>query len=197
MRATPLTVLSPIPWWWALWIRLTWPLADRGTLVKGPLLRLSFIHFARWAVISRWPADRQTRRDRAAPRSLLFLTTFDGSSIQYIDAFVRVVPSRIRGLYWGAKGFPGPHRFGPVERYIVDHSHPVDHFWMANPDASTRMVSQALRLRALYYGARLDADDPARFAAQWRSFLTVAQELLSPSAPAPGAEPPGGETPWA
>src|SRR5919204_3169588 len=177
MRATPLTVLSPIPWWWALWIRLTWPLADRGTLVKGPLLRLSFIHFARWAVIARWPADRQTRRDRAARRSLLFLTSFDGSDIQYIEAFVRVVPWRIRGLYFGATGFPSARRFGPVAQYIADHSHDVDHFWMAYPEASTTMVTQALKLRDAYAAARLDADDPTRFGEQWRRFLTDVQGL--------------------
>jgi hypothetical protein len=197
MRATPLTVLSPIPWWWALWVRLTWPLAGIGNFTVGPLRRLSFIHFARWAVISRWPADRETRRDRAAPRSLLFLTSFDGSDIQYIEAFVRVVPGRINGLYFGAKGFPGPRRFGPVADYIAEQSHPVDHFWMAYPEASTTMVSQALALRDAYAAARFDEKDPVRFAAQWRAFLTEVQEWLSPSAPQPGAEPPGGETPWA
>jgi hypothetical protein len=180
MRATPLTVLSPIPWWWALWIRLSWPVARIGNFVVGPLRRLSFIHFARWAVIGRWPADRRTPRDRAAPRSLLFLTSFDGSDIQYIEAFVRVVPGRINGLYWGAKGFPGPHRFGPVNAYIEEHSHPVDHFWMAYPEASTKMVSQALRLQTAYDEARprLDAAGPERFADEWRRFLTTVQGEL-------------------
>jgi hypothetical protein len=178
MRATPLTVLSPIPWWWALWIRLTWPAARVGNVVVGPLRRLSFIHFARWAVVSRWPADRRTRRDRAAPRSLLFLTSFDGSDIQYIEAFVRVVPWRIRGLYAGAEGFPGARRFEPVAQYIGDRSHPVDHFWMAYPEASTTMVTQALKLREAYAAARLDADGPARFGEQWRRFLTDVQGLL-------------------
>ena len=83
--------------------------------MTAPLRALSFIHFARWALIGRWPTDRQTPRDRAAPRSMLFLTSFDGSDVQYIEAFVRVVPTRINGLYWGAKGFPGPRRFGPVD----------------------------------------------------------------------------------
>jgi hypothetical protein len=178
MRATPLTVLSPIPWWWALWICLTWPGARIGNFVVGPLRRLSFIHFARWAVVARWPADRQTRRDRAAPRSLLFITSFDGSDIQYIEAFVRVVPWRIRGLYAGAKGFPGARRFGPVAQYIGDHSHPVDHFWMAYPDASTTMVTQALKLREAYDVAQLDVDDPGRFGEEWRRFLVDVQELL-------------------
>ena len=178
MRATPLTVLSPIPWWWALWIRATWLLADRSAWVKRPLLRLSFIHFARWAVVGRWPTDRQTRRDRAAPRSLLFLTSFDGSDIQYIEAFVRVVPGRIRGLYFGAKGFPGPRRFGPVDRYIRDHSHPIGHFWIAYPEASMTMVRHALELRDAYEAAQLDAADAETFGAEWRRFLTEVQGLL-------------------
>jgi hypothetical protein len=166
MRATPLTVLSPIPWWWALWIRLSWPIARRVPLVAAPLRRLSFIHFARWALASR--------------RSLLFLTSFDGSDIQYIEAFVRVVPTRINGLYWGAKGFPGPRRFGPVARYIEDHSHPVDHFWMAYPEASTTMVAQALKLQQAYDAAlpRLDVDDPQHFGQEWRRLLTDVQDLL-------------------
>jgi hypothetical protein len=67
-----------------------------------------------------------------------------------------------------------------VAQYIEDHSHPVDHFWMAYPEASTTMVAQALKLQALYDRARpaLEADDPQRFAAQWRRLLTDAQDLL-------------------
>jgi hypothetical protein len=180
MRAQPLTILSPIPWWWAVWVRFTWWVSALTSRVTAPLRALSFIHFARWALIERWPTDRQTPRDRAAPRSMLFVTSFDGSDIQYIEAFVRVVPTRINGLYWGAKGFPGPKRFGPVNEYIEAHSHHVDHFWMAHPEASTTMVDQALKLQALYDRARpgLEADDPQRFAAQWRRLLTDAQDLL-------------------
>jgi hypothetical protein len=167
MRATPLTIISPIRWWWRPWVRFTWLVARYVPLVAAPLRRLAFIHFARWALMPR--------------RRMLFLTSFDGSDIQYIEAFVRVVPGRIDGLYRGAKGFPGPRRFGPVARYIEDHSHPVDHFWMAHPEASTRMVSQALALASAYdlFEARLDgADDAQAFAREWRRFLTVSQGLL-------------------
>jgi hypothetical protein len=166
MRATPLTVLSPIPWWWALWIRLSWPIARRVPLVAAPLRRLSFIHFARWALVPR--------------RSLLFLTSFDGSDIQYIEAFVRVVPGRINGLYRGATGFPGPRRFGPVARYIYEHNHTPEHFWIAHAEASTRMVSQALALAQLYAAreARLDGADAKQFAREWRRFLHASQGLL-------------------
>jgi hypothetical protein len=91
-----------------------------------------------------------------------------------------VVPTRINGLYWGAKGFPGPKRFGPVAQYIEDHSHPVDHFWMAHPEASTKMIDQALKLQMAYEvcAPRMDVDDPRRFGEEWRRFLTVVQGLL-------------------
>jgi hypothetical protein len=166
MRATPLTVLSPIPWWWALWIRLSWPIARRVPLVAAPLRRLSFIHFARWALVSR--------------RSLLFLTSFDGSDIQYIEAFVRVVPGRINGLYRGATGFPGPRRFGPVARYIDEHNHAPDHFWMAHPEASTRMVEQALMLASGYawFESHVEGADAQTFARDWRRFIAAVQVLL-------------------
>jgi hypothetical protein len=164
MRATPLTVISPIRWWWKPWVRFTWLIARRVPMVAAPLRRLRFIHFARWALL---PRNR-----------LLFLTSFDGSDIQYIEAFVRVVPGRIRGLYFGAKGFPGPRRFGPVDRYIRDHSHPIGHFWIAYPEASTTMVRHALELRDAYEAAQLDAADAETFGAEWRRFLTEVQGLL-------------------
>ena len=81
--------------------------------MTAPLRALSFIHFARWALIERWPADRQTPRDRAAPRSMLFLTSFDGSDIQYIEAFVRVVPDAHQRALLGGEGLPGAEALRP------------------------------------------------------------------------------------
>lgn len=170
MAPAPLTILSPVPWWWALWIRGTWVTARMTSLVAAPLEKLSFIHAARWALIDRWPPDRAARRDRASPRSLLFLTTFDGSAQQYIEAFVRVVPWRIMGLYGGARGFPGVRRSRRVERYIDDHSHPVGHFWCAYPEATVTMKRQALAIVPLYEEFRRTGD--------YERFANRAQGLL-------------------
>src|SRR3954454_466021 len=85
MAPKPLTVLSSVPWWWALWIRSTWPLARLGR-VDQKLRALSFIHFAHWSLVGRWPRDRASGPDRGAARTLVFLTRFDGSDVQYIDA---------------------------------------------------------------------------------------------------------------
>ena len=179
MAPAPLTILSPVPWWWALWIRFTWMVARMTPLVAAPLVKLSFIHAARWGLIARWPPDRAARRDRAAPRSLLFLTTFDGSDVQYIEAFVRVVPGRILGLYWGARGFPGVRHSRAVERYIYSHSHPVGHAWAAHPEATVTMKRQALALSAEHRAARARlARGHGRLRSEWERFATRAQSLL-------------------
>jgi hypothetical protein len=182
MPPTPLTVLTPVPLWWSLWVRVTWLLAAvTGGLVQRPLRNLSFIHFAHWSLIRRWPPDPAVGPDRVAPRTLLFITTYDGSSIQYIDAFVRVVPNRIEALYAGARGFPGAYRFGPVQRYIDDHRHPVDHSYAAHPEATTTAIAQALELRdrfAAFERRAGDLVDDARFAREWERFLTDVQRLV-------------------
>jgi hypothetical protein len=181
MAPKPLTVLSPVPLWWSLWIRVTWIIArlSRG-LVQRRLRGLSFIHFAHWSLVSRWPPDPATARDRAAPRTLVFLTTFDGSRLQYIEAFVRVVPRQISALYWRARDFPGARRFRPVQRYIEDHSHHVDHFWSANAAATTTATARALQLRRRVeaFERRVARADDTRFAREWDRFLTSVQDLV-------------------
>jgi hypothetical protein len=181
MAPTPLTVLTPVPLWWSLWVRFTWLVAavTRG-LVQKRLRDLSFIHFAHWSLVRRWPRDPAVAPDRAAPRTLVFLTTFDGSDIQYIDAFVRMVPDQIAALYLGARGFPGPFRFGPVARYIDDCSHPVDHCYAAHPEATTTATAQALELQQRFaaFEARVAGADEERFAPEWRRFLTQVQDLV-------------------
>jgi hypothetical protein len=181
MAPTPLTVLSPVPRWWAAWARLTWLGARLGRgLVQRPLRDLSFIHFAHWCLVPRWPSDPAVSPDDAADRTLVFLTTFDGSNIQYIDAFVRVVPFQIAALYGGARDFPGPFRFRPVARYIERHRAPVDHFWAAHPDATTTAIGQALELRERFaaFERRVGGTSDERFARAWVEFLTEVQDLV-------------------
>ena len=148
--------------------------------VQRPLRRLSFIHFAHWSLVARWPSDPAVSRDEAADRTLVFLTTFDGSDIQYIDAFVRVVPFQIEALYGGAREFPGPFRFRPVARYIDEHSAPVDHFWAAHPDATTTVIGQALELRRRFaaFEKRVAGAGDERFAGEWADFMTEVQDLV-------------------
>src|SRR4051812_2188469 len=146
MAPTPLTVLSPVPRWWGAWARLTWLIARllRG-MVQRPLRGLSFIHFAHWSLVARWPSDPAVSPDDAADRTLVFLTNFDGSDIQYIDSFVRVVPFQIAALYGGARGFPGPLPLPPGARYIQEHNAPAAHLLAPPPPGTTPMIGPAPR----------------------------------------------------
>src|SRR3954471_9482641 len=181
MAPTPLTVLSPVPRWWGGGAGLPWLVARlRRGVVQRPLRDLSFIHFAHWSLVARWPSDPAVSPDAAADRTLVFLTNFDGSDIQYIDSFVRVVPFQIAALYGGARDFPGPFRFRPVARYIEEHSAPVDHFWAAHPEATTTSIAQALELRARFadFERRVAGADDATFVREWEAFLTAVQRLV-------------------
>jgi hypothetical protein len=181
MAPTPLTVLSPVPLWWSIWVRLTWLVAAlAGGAVQRRLRDLSFIHFAHWSLVTRWPRDATVSPDDIAPRTLVFLTNFDGSGIQYIDAFVRIVPTQIEALYGGARDFPGPFRFRPVARYIARHSHAVDHFYAAHPEATTTSIGQALELQGRFAGfeRRVAGVGDEQFAREWEAFLTAAQRLV-------------------
>ena len=181
MAPTPLTVLSPVPRWWGAWARLTWLIAGLGRgLVQRPLRDLSFIHFAHWSLVARWPSDPAVSPDEAADRTLVFLTNFDGSNIQYIDSFVRVVPFQIAALYGGARDFPGPFRFRPVARYIERCSAPVDHFWAAHPEATTTVIGQALDLHEHFaaFEKRVAGASDERFARAWTGFMSDVQDLV-------------------
>lgn len=180
MAPTPLTVLSPVPRWWALWVRGSWAVARLSSRVAAPLRSLTFIRFAHWSLIERWPRDPAVAPDRAGPRALLFLTTYDGSQIQYFDAFVRIVPRNIRGAYAGAEGFPRRLRFRPIERYLAERVHPVEHFFCAFPDATTRATAQALELarRLERFEDEVAGADARGFATAWRRFRVDVQGLL-------------------
>ena len=94
--------------------------------------------------------------------------------MQYIEAFVRVVPWRIRGLYGGATGFPGVRRSRPVERYIRAAQPRGRPLLVRAPRRDGDHERQALELDALYE-AFLAGD---RSDAAWQRFTTRAQTLL-------------------
>lgn len=175
MRAQPITIPIPVrrPWVW--WLRLTWPLARGNRLVLRPLFALAFIHFAHWSLVTRNPGGRRLRHP-----VLLFQSNFDGPVDQYIDAFSFRVPGRMRGMWQGAYGFPGPTPVGRFKSYILGRATGAEHYWCAYPDASTRMVIAALKLRDRWAAFRPQAADlpPEALAGAWERFATEVQELL-------------------
>src|SRR5262245_30971310 len=180
-RAQAVTIVSPVRRWWALWLRMTWPMADRLAFVKRPLVKLSFIHFAHWSLIRRVPPAARGARARALPHPfLLFQTNFNDDLDAYLDAFALVVPLRMRAMWQGVFRFPRPL---PVDRFlscIRERTTPTQYYYCAYPAASSRMIGSALELSGRhrrFLAEAAELEDVA-FSDRYHEFLAEVQTLL-------------------
>jgi hypothetical protein len=181
--AIALTVLTAFKWWGRALVSLVFVFARLYPPVLAPLMRLRFIHYARWSTFRRLPYNGppQSRR-RLRYAHLYFETNFNGGWEEYIDAFSFVLaggPTRY-GQLWSTYGFPDPLPTGPFKSFIRRNEVPASHFYCAYPESTTAIVLAGLELeqeldRFRYVARGLDDDG---FAAAWRVFLTRAQRCL-------------------
>jgi hypothetical protein len=174
-EVAPITVVTPVPRVWSWWLRLTWPLADRGLWIKRPILRLSFIHIAHWGLVDRLPIGA------SSTPYILFQSNFDGPAPEYAEAFSLEMPWRIRGLWGGAYGFPGPRPPNDFVDYVLDHAAPGPcHYYARHPTATVRTVRAARELDKRFRRFRREARglNPDDFAEAWSAFLTREQHNL-------------------
>jgi hypothetical protein len=174
-RARALTVISPLPRFWSPLLRL----ALRVKSWRGPdpvLQRLSLIHVAHWVVLDRFPGEPRRRRYAY----LLFVSNFNGSWREYIDAFATAMPGRMALLWGSSYGFPGALPPKPFVSWIERNQLTPNHFYAAYPDASATEVASALRVSAAFEDTvrPAAAGDDAHLAAAWRRFLTDVQRDL-------------------
>jgi hypothetical protein len=174
-EVAPITVLTPVPRLWSWWLMATWPFANRSGFIKRPLLALRFIHAAHWGLLKRLPGHRPRHR------YVLFQSNFDGPAPEYAEAFARTVPWRVRGMWGGAYGFPGPNPSNDFVDYVLDHAVPGPyHYYARYPSGTVRTVTAALRLSDAFARFRREVAgmDAEEFAAAWRRFLTNEQRNL-------------------
>src|SRR5437879_6826422 len=104
---TAMTVWSPVRWWGVLPLRAGF-FVIRHTGLTLPLLRkLSFIDYARWALVKEFPKVGEPQgKDPRRRHHMMFESNFNGTWDQYIDAFAEVMPFRFK-LFWGSSiNFP-------------------------------------------------------------------------------------------
>jgi hypothetical protein len=177
-KATAITVLTPVRHGGPL---LLWLVFWAGRNIKRTLQKLeqlSFIHYARWAVIERFPDGGSG--ERLHHTYLLFESNFNGTWDQYIDAFSEVVAFRMKAIWGTSFGFPGPLPVEPFKGYIRRNEFIANHYWSAYPGATTTEIVAAARVeQALAELHRSSAGlAPEAFATAWESFLAKVQNDL-------------------
>jgi hypothetical protein len=140
---------------------------------------LSFIHFARLAIIRRFPDHDQDPEEIREPL-LLFESNYDGTFGQYIDTFAQAIPRKMWAFWGSSYGFPGVNPVTPFKRYIRANEFSIDHYYSAYPEASTAMIGAALKLAGPHaeFHRRARTLTPEQFAREYRAFITEVQAEL-------------------
>jgi hypothetical protein len=177
-KATAITVVTPVRrgGWLLLWI-VFWAARNiQSTLKKLELL--SFIHYARWSLIKRFPDAGGGQR--LGHTYLFFESNFNGTWDQYIDAFSEVVPFRMKAIWGTSIGFPGPLPVEAFKQYIRRNEFVANHYWSAYPGQTTTEIVSAGRVELALARFRESAAglDPDAFAAAYASFLANVQRDL-------------------
>lgn len=144
--------------------------------ILAGLIGLRFIHFARWVIIPKdaWPTltEKKEKLDRD---TMLFLSNFNGTWDQYIDAFSDGIPTGLDLFWYKNARYPGSVPITPFKRYIRANQITCDFYYNATPGAAYRDVVSSLRVRnALIELEKLYKDpgtSPEEFAKAYREKL--------------------------
>ncbi len=181
-RATAITVMTPIKPGMTPLVRLVMFAGEHLSVLAEALVKLSFIHYARWSIVTGLPYNGPPQeKERLHYDYLFFETNFNGTWDEYIDAFSEVVPNRMKAIWGTSFGFPGPRPVGPFKAYIHANDLAVDHYYGAYPEATTKTVLAALRLREKLDAFRVkatDITDPDDFKRAYDAFLVDIQHDL-------------------
>ncbi len=154
------------------------------------LLGLSIIHFARWVIIRRrdWPDLGQPPADLRNDY-MLFVSNFNGTWDQYIDAFADGIPNGLDLFWYSSIRYPHSIPITSFKNYIRANQLDTDYYYNATPGAAQRDIKAALRVRGMLIdlAARHDSLSPAAFAAAYRAGLVAVQNDLGTHGFAPVA----------
>jgi hypothetical protein len=177
-KATAITVITPVNRFGRPVLAIVFWAGRNVTSTLKKLQILSFIHYARWAFIPRFPNGNGG--ERLHHSYLLFESNFNGTWDQYIDAFSEIVPLRMKAIWATSYGFPGPIPVGPFKDYIRRNEFVANHYWSAYPGASTTEIVAAARVAAAldrFHQSSADLE-PDAFKAAYDDLLASLQHDL-------------------
>lgn len=189
-KAYGMNVITPMPPH-RTWInRFVFMIARALPATLGGLLGLSIIHFARWVIIRRqdWPDLGQPKSDLANDY-MLFVSNFNGTWDQYIDAFADGIPNGLDLFWYASTGYPHSIPITPFKNYIRVNQIDTDYYYNATPGAAQRDIKAALRVHAQLteLAGQHRNLSPADFAQAYRAMLVAVQNDLGSHGRAPVA----------
>ena len=183
-KAYGMNVVTPMQPW-KTWINtLIFKVARTQPQQLGGLLGLSIIHFARWVMIRRdqWP-DLGQGHPKMRNDYMLFVSNFNGTWDQYIDAFSDGIPNGLDLFWYSSTKYPGSIPISPFKAYIRANQVDNDYYYNATPGAAQRDIKAALRVWAAIddLAAKHATMTPEAFQAAYsRALATVQNDLPSP-----------------
>jgi hypothetical protein len=189
-KAYAMNVLTPIRprWVWVArgaWIQnLIFMVSRAAPSFLSGLLGLRLIHFARWVIIRRdqWPNLGQGAQ-KLDDDYMLFLSNFNGTWDQYIDAFADGIPGGLDLFWYASIKYPHSIPISSFKDYIGANQIQTNYYYNATPGAAQRDIKAALRVRreVLALAESHRAGDVAGFSRAYREALTrAANSLASP-----------------
>ncbi len=185
-----MNVITPMPRWKTPVLRLVFFAVGAIPPLQIGLKNLSFIHFARWVIIShdQFPhVGGEQERDRLHYDYLLFCSNFNGTWNQYIDAFSSVLSYGLDAIWRWSLKYPMAIPITDFKQYISRVQFDTDYYYNAYPTAATNDVKAAHRVSAALDEFRDDSAelDAEAFAAAYRRFVVDVQGDLGSLGPAP------------
>jgi hypothetical protein len=184
-KAYAINVLTPMrPW--RTWIQNAIFMVARVTPIQlTGLLGLRLIHFARWVIIRRnqWPDPSKKGVQTLDNDYMLFLSNFNGTWDQYIDAFADGIPSGLDLFWYASSKYPHSIPISTFKDYIGANQIQTNYYYNATPGAAQRDIKAALRVQreVLRLDAAYRAADAMAFARAYREALNkIANSLASP-----------------
>ena len=184
-KAYAMNVITPMPRW-RTWIQTALFMIARITpQTLSGLLGLKLIHFARWVIIRRnqWPDPAGNGAQTLDKDYMLFLSNFNGTWDQYIDAFADGIPQGLDLFWYASTKYPHSIPISTFKSYIAANQIQTNFYYNATPGAAQRDIKAALRVRRelLALADQHRGGDAAAFAKAYREALTrLACSLASP-----------------
>ena len=162
----------------------------RMLLPAGPrrLVELSMIGCARWSLFDRVPTGVPKDQARKLPRPfLLFETNYNGDRDVYFESFSYIVPRMMNRVWDRAYNVPDARWVSAFQQHINDNKSPIDYYYAAYPQGSTKMIRSALELKRMLaaFGPRVRSLDGGQFEREFGALLARAQRIRNPARHAP------------